>query len=144
MWPKMTSPSDQRETTSYCGNGWRILVVEDEAIIAMDIQDTLKKIGYAGSEVVHSGEESIQRIANGNRPHLVLMDIKLKGSLDGIQAAHQIFNKYKVPVIYITAYGDEGTLKRADGTGRFGYITKPFEESDLEEAIQGALQKAYI
>jgi len=143
MWPKMASPDDQPVFGSYSGNGWRILVVEDEAIIAMDIQNILKKIGYSGAEVVHSGEESIQKVASGH-PHLVLMDIKLKGNLDGIQAAHQIFNQYKVPVVYITAYADENTLKRVDGTGRFGYITKPFEETELQTTIQGALQKAYV
>ncbi|MDH4272404.1 MAG: response regulator, partial [Candidatus Aminicenantes bacterium] len=100
-------------------------------------------MGYSGAEIVHSGEESIQKVASGH-PHLVLMDIKLKGNLDGIQAAHQIFNQYKVPVVYITAYSDENTLKRVDGTGRFGYITKPFEETELQTTIQGALQKAYV
>jgi CheY-like chemotaxis protein len=143
MWPKMTSPNEHQRLASYSGNGWRILVVEDEAIIAMDIQNILRKIGYSGAEVVHSGEESIQKVASGH-PHLVLMDIKLKGNLDGIQAAHQIFNQYKVPVVYITAYADENTLKRVDGTGRFGYITKPFEETELQTTIQGALQKAYV
>jgi CheY-like chemotaxis protein len=143
MLSKMTSPNDHQVLGSYSGNGWRILVVEDEAIIAMDIQNILKKIGYSSAEVVHSGEESIEKVAEG-RPHLVLMDIKLKGNLDGIQAAHQISQKYNVPVVYITAYGDENTLKRVDGTGRFGYITKPFEETELQTTIQGALQKAYI
>jgi CheY-like chemotaxis protein len=143
MWPKVNLPNDQQGLASFCNNGWRILVVEDEAIIAMDIQSILKKIGYSSAEVVHSGEESIQKVASGH-PHLVLMDIKLKGNLDGIQAARKIFDQYKVPVVYITAYGDENTLKRANGTGRFGYITKPFEENELETTIQGALQKAYI
>ncbi|MGB7294628.1 MAG: response regulator [Candidatus Aminicenantales bacterium] len=139
----MTSPINQQGLASYSGNGWRILVVEDEAIIAMDIQSILKKIGYSSAEVVHSGEESIQKVAAG-RPHLVLMDIKLKGNLDGIQAAHQIYDQFRVPVVYITAYGDENTLKRANGTGRFGYITKPFEENELQTTIQDALQQVYI
>lgn len=143
MWPKATLPADQQRLSSLCGNGWRILVVEDEAIIAMDIQSILKKMGYSSSEVVHSGEESIKKVAAG-RPHLVLMDIQLKGKLDGIQAARQIFDQYKIPVVYITAFGDENTLRRADGTARFGYITKPFEENQLEATIQGALQKAYV
>jgi CheY-like chemotaxis protein len=124
------------------GNGWKILVVEDEAIIAMDIQSILTRIGFSLPEVVHSGEESIQKVAAG-RPHLVLMDIKLKGKLDGIQAAHEIFYQYKVPVIYITAFGDERTLERADGTARYGFITKPFEEADLQSTVQNALHKAY-
>ena len=143
MWPKVSSPDNQQGLASLCSNGWRILVVEDEAIIAMDIQNILKKIGFSSSEVVHSGEESLQRVAAG-RPHLVLMDIRLKGKMDGIQAARKIFDQYNIPVVYITAFGDESTLKRVDGTARFGYITKPFEENELETTIQGALHKAYI
>jgi CheY-like chemotaxis protein len=142
MRPIEPVQSEKRVTAPLSGNGWKILVVEDEAIIAMDIQSILRKIGFAQAEVVHSGEESIQKVAAG-KPHLVLMDIKLKGNLDGIQAAHEIFYQYKVPVVYITAFGDEGTLKRANGTARYGFITKPFEESDLQSTIQNALQKAY-
>jgi CheY-like chemotaxis protein len=124
-------------------NGVQILVVEDEAIIAMDILDMLRKIGCVDSEVADSGEESIQKVAR-HRPHLVLMDIRLKGSMDGIQAAKQIFYKYDVPVIYLTAFGDEGTMKRANGTARFGYLTKPFEENELQSTIKNALIKAYF
>jgi CheY-like chemotaxis protein len=134
--------AEKRLAAPLSGNGWKILVVEDEAIIAMDIQSILRKIGFVQAEVVHSGEESIQKVAAG-KPHLVLMDIKLKGDLDGIQAAHEIFFQYKIPVVYITAFGDEGTLKRANGTVRYGFITKPFEEADLQSTIQNALQKAY-
>jgi CheY-like chemotaxis protein len=123
-------------------NGFKILVVEDEAIIAMDIQSILRKIGFSDSEVVFSGEESVQIVAS-HKPHLVLMDIKLKGNIDGIQAANQIFHEYNVPVVYITAFGDEKTLKRANGTARFGYITKPFEEGELQSTITSALAKAY-
>lgn len=123
-------------------NDVKILVVEDEAIIAMDIQGILKKMGYIDSEVVFSGEESIEKVA-ARRPHLVLMDIKLKGNLDGIQAAKHIYYEYQVPVVYITAFGDENTIKRANGTARFGYITKPFEEADLKSAIHKALYKAH-
>lgn len=143
MWPIATSQPEKQVSGPISGNGWKILVVEDEAIIAMDIQSILIKIGFNQPEVVHSGEESIQKVASG-RPHLVLMDIKLKGKLDGIEAGHEIFYQYKVPVVYITAFGDEGTLKRADGTARYGFITKPFEEKDLQSTIQNALHKAYI
>ena len=143
MWPTTTSQPEKQVLAPLSGNGWKILVVEDEAIIALDIQSILSKIGFGQSEVVHSGEESIQKVAAG-RPHLVLMDIKLKGKLDGIQAAHEIFYQYNVPVVYITAFGDEGTLKRANGTARYGFITKPFEETVLQSTIQNALNKAYI
>jgi len=142
MTPIASVQPDKRVIGPSSSNGWKILVVEDEAIIALDIQSILRKIGFSQAEVVHSGEESIQKVAAG-KPHLVLMDIKLKGNLDGIQAAHEIFYQYKVPVVYITAFGDEGTLKRANGTARYGFITKPFEETDLQSTIQNALQKAY-
>ncbi len=123
-------------------NGVKILVVEDEAIIAMDIQLILRKLGFWDSEVVYSGEESIQKVVE-NKPHLVLMDIKLKGKLDGIEAATHIFYGHKVPVIYLTAFGDEDTLKRANGSARYGFITKPFVEADLQSTIQNALHEAY-
>lgn len=142
MLPITTRRPERHESVPLSGKGWKILVVEDEAIIAMDIQNILRKIGFTQAEVVYSGEESIQKVAAG-KPHLVLMDIKLKGNLDGIQAAHEIFFQYNVPVVYITAFGDEGTLKRANGTARYGYITKPFEEADLQSTIQNALQRAY-
>jgi CheY-like chemotaxis protein len=124
-------------------SGVQILVVEDEAIIALDILGMLKKMGCVDSEVAFSGEESVQKVA-AHRPHLVLMDIRLKGTLDGIQAAKQIFYEYDVPVIYITAFGDDATIKRANGTARYGYITKPFEEYELQSTIKDALLKAYF
>jgi CheY-like chemotaxis protein len=142
MWPVTTIPADKQAGAPLSGNGWKILVVEDEALIALDIQYILHKMGFSHSEVVHSGEESIQRVATG-KPHLVLMDIKLKGKLDGIQAAHEIYYQYNVPVVYITAFGDEGTLERANGTAHYGFITKPFEETALESTIQNALLQAY-
>jgi CheY-like chemotaxis protein len=138
-------PSAEKEApgvATLVENGVKILVVEDEAIIAMDIQSILRKMGYVDSEVVFSGEESIEKVA-ARRPHLVLMDIKLKGNLDGIEAAKHIFYEYQVPVVYITAFGDENTIKRANGTARFGYITKPFEEAELKSTIQKALYKAH-
>jgi len=123
-------------------NNYKILVVEDEAIIAMDIQFILRKLGFSHLEIVDTGEESIQKVA-AERPHLVLMDIKLKGKLDGIEAANCIFYEYKVPVIYITAFGDENTLERANGSARYGYVTKPFEETELQSTIQSAIVQAY-
>ena len=133
---KMAAP-----TLSHEINETRILVVEDEAIIAMDIKGILNKMGYFDSQIVDSGEESVRKVA-AERPDLVLMDIKLKGEMDGIEAAKLILKQYNVPVVYITAYGDEATLKRVNGTNRFGYITKPFEEADLRSTIQEALVKA--
>jgi CheY-like chemotaxis protein len=142
MLPNSPWEKPKQSQTQFQADGFKILVVEDEAIIAMDIQSILRKIGFTDPEVVFSGEESIQKVASG-KPHLVLMDIKLKGKLDGIQAAKQIFYEYNVPVVYITAFGDENTLKKANGTARFGYITKPFEEGELQSTINNALHKAY-
>ena len=116
----------------------RILVVEDESIIAMDIRRTLKGLGYEVCGVVSSGEESIEK-AFQNRPDLVLMDIGLRGNIDGICAAKEIKSGMNVPIIYLTAYGDEATLNRADKANPYGYIHKPFEESELRFKIEGAL-----
>lgn len=127
------------ESTS---NNFKILVVEDEAIIAMDIQLMLRRLGFNQLEVVDTGEESIRKVAT-KKPHLVLMDIKLKGELDGVEAAKQIFYEYRVPVIYITAFGDEDTLERVNGSARYGFITKPFEETEFQTTIQSALKDAY-
>jgi CheY-like chemotaxis protein len=125
------------------GRGIQVLVVEDEAIIAMDILGMLKKLGCVDSEAVSSGEESVRKVA-ARRPHLVLMDVRLKGAMDGIQAGKQIFYDYNVPVVYLTAFGDESTIKRANGTARFGFLTKPFEEYELQSTIISALVKAYF
>ncbi len=125
----------------YMRRGVQVLVVEDEAIIAMDILGMLKKMGCAESEAVFSGEESVQRVAE-RRPDLVLMDIRLKGRMDGIQAGQQIFYKFDVPVVYLTAFGDEATIDRANGSARFGYLMKPFEENELRSTIRNALNQA--
>src|SRR5574342_581045 len=90
----------------------KILVVEDENIVAKDIQNTLKGLGYVVTAVVASGEEAIQKAAE-TQPDLVLMDIMLKGYQDGVEAARQILTRYNIPVIYLTAYTDETTLERA-------------------------------
>jgi len=116
----------------------KILIVEDENIIALDIQYILENLGYSVSDVVSSGEESIEK-ASKIRPDLILMDIKLKGNIDGITAAEQIYNRFQIPVIYLTAYGNEGVMKRAKKVRHFGYINKPFEERELQTVIEGAL-----
>jgi len=115
-------------------NQLKVLVVEDENIIAMDIQYTLRRFGYDVCGVVSTGEESIESAFRTN-PDLILMDIKLRGKMDGIYAAKQIQSKFNIPVIYLTAYGDESTLNRVDRTKPFGYINKPFEEIELQSEI---------
>jgi PAS domain S-box-containing protein len=124
-----------------------ILVVEDERITAEDIRAGLKLAGYNVPVVVSSGEEAVQQ-AGKLRPDLVLMDIKLEGEMDGIDAACEIRKLYDIPVIYLTAYSDEKTVERAKMTEPSGFlvkghgiITKPFEESELHAAIEITLYR---
>ncbi len=118
----------------------QILVVEDELIIADDIRDTLTALGYSAPEAVVSGENAVRR-AGELRPDLVLMDIKLRGAMDGIDAANRIRDHFDIPVIYMTAFSDDATLQRAKITGPFGYILKPVEERELHVAIEMALDR---
>jgi CheY-like chemotaxis protein len=118
----------------------RLLIVEDERIVAEDLQELLKRLNYQVVGIASSGEEAIQK-AEETRPDLVLMDIRLNGELDGIQAAETIWTHYNVPVTYLTAYADDSTLERAKATMPFGYILKPFEERDLRTTIEIALYK---
>jgi len=117
----------------------KILVVEDEHIVAMDIQFTLETLGYKVCGIVSSGEESVEKAFRIN-PDLILMDIKLKGKMDGISAARQIQSKVKIPVIYLTAFGDENTLKELVVTQPYGYINKPFVEHELQIMIEKILK----
>lgn len=119
----------------------RILVVEDESIIAMDIEMSLRNLGYEVTAKVPSAEQAIKKVEE-DKPDLVLMDIVLKGGTDGIEAAEQIRSQFRVPVVFLTAYADEKTLKRAKITGPFGYITKPFQDTDLRVAVEIASYKA--
>ncbi|WP_008318354.1 EAL domain-containing protein [Leptolyngbya sp. PCC 6406] len=112
-----------------------ILVVEDEVVIAMDIQATLVDMGYEVPEIITSGEAAIQT-ALELYPDLVLMDIHLNDTVDGITAAATITEALDIPVIYLTAYADEETLRRASLTTPFGYILKPFEARELRANIE--------
>ncbi len=117
-----------------------VLVVEDESIVAKDIQNSLKKLGYSVFGSSPSGEQALKLIEE-NQPDVVLMDIMLKGSIDGIETARQIKEKYEIPVIFLTAYADESTLNKAKITEPHGYIIKPFKEIDLHTAIEMAIYK---
>ena len=121
----------------------QILVVEDESIVAKDIQNMLKNLGYDVPVVVFTGEDAVKKAAE-THPDLILMDIKLKGNMDGVEAAKQIHDRFNIPVIYLTAYGDEKTLERAKLTEPCGYILKPFEERDLRTNIEIGLYKHKI
>ena len=118
----------------------KILIVEDESIIAEDISDSLISLGYRITGMVYSGEEAIEAAAKC-RPDLVLMDVNLQGEIDGITAAAEILSRFQIPVVYLTAYADENTLRRVNATKPFGYIVKPFEEKNLHTTIQLALHR---
>ncbi|HUT98265.1 MAG TPA: PAS domain S-box protein [bacterium] len=118
----------------------KVLVVEDEMIVARDIENRLNNLGYTVVGLASTGEEAV-RTAIGAIPDLVLMDIMLKGEMDGIQAAERINRELDIPVVYLTAYADETTLERAKITGPFGYIVKPFEQRGLHTTIETALYK---
>jgi two-component system cell cycle sensor histidine kinase/response regulator CckA len=118
----------------------KILIVEDESLVAKDIEIRLKALGYAVSAIASSGEGAIQKAAE-THPDLVLMDIVLKGDMDGVKTAKEIISRYDIPVLYLTAYADEKTLERAKITEPFGYILKPFEEKEVHSAIEIALYK---
>jgi PAS domain S-box-containing protein len=118
----------------------KILVVEDERIIAKDIENTLKGMGYVVPATASSGEESVKK-ALETEPDLVLMDIMLKGEMDGVEAAQKIRLHADIPVVFLTAYADDKTLERAKVTGPFGYLLKPFQERELLSTIEVALYK---
>ena len=118
----------------------RILIVEDDAIIGRHIQAILKKAGYEICGVVTSGIDAIQN-AHDLKPELILMDIQLEGSMDGIKTAQTIQASFNVPIIYLTAFADSQTLQRAKITDPFGYVLKPFEERGLITNVEMALNK---
>ncbi|MDQ7781255.1 MAG: response regulator [Desulfomonilaceae bacterium] len=117
-----------------------ILVVEDEVVVAMEIEEKLRAIGYDVVSICSSGEEAISGI-EARRPDLVLMDIRLDGRLDGIETAELIRKNHDLPVVYLTAYADDATLNRAKLTEPFGYLVKPFSQTELRTTIEIALHK---
>ncbi len=119
----------------------KILIVEDEGVVALHIRKTLESLGYVVTDIAATGEEAIMK-AMTNRPDLVLMDIVLKGAIDGIDATEKIRPLFNIPVIFVTAHTDEATLQRAKVTEPFGYIVKPIKERDLHIAIEFALYKS--
>jgi len=118
----------------------RILVVEDEVIVLRDLQQTLAQLGYDVPAVATSGAAAIAQAA-AVRPDLVLMDIRLRGGMDGITAAQQIRTQLAIPVVYVTAHSDALTLQRVHPTAPYGYILKPFNERELYVAIETALYR---
>lgn len=119
----------------------RVLVVEDEGVVALALRRCLEGLGHEVTGCAATGEDAIRR-AREAEPDIILMDIRLKGAMDGIQTAERILGTQKIPVIYLTAYSDEETLRRARCTDPYGYLLKPFDESAVRSAIEMTLHKA--
>jgi len=115
----------------------RILVVEDEVIVAMDIRNRLRHLGYEVSAIASSGEEAIEKAKE--HPDLILMDIVLKGKMDGIEAARHIQERQSIPLIFLTAHSDDKTMQRAKLAGSRGHIIKPFDDLEFQNVIRAAL-----
>ncbi|MCC6751660.1 MAG: response regulator [Deltaproteobacteria bacterium] len=118
----------------------RLLIVEDEAIVAMDLELTLERLGYQVAGTCASGEEALAQVEQ-ERCDLVLMDIVLDGAMDGIQTAAELGRRFDVPVVYLTSHSDEETLKRACGTAPHAYLLKPFQRRELLAAIEMTLHR---
>jgi CheY-like chemotaxis protein len=117
----------------------KILVAEDEGIVALDLRRQLHDLGYQVVATVKSGQAAIER-AEETRPDLVIMDIRLKGEMDGIEAASVIDERLRIPVIFASALADDDTVSRARAIGNAGFLVKPFSEEKLLAAIGGALR----
>jgi len=118
----------------------RIMIVEDEAIVRRDIEQMILESGYQVVATASTAKEAINRAGN-LKPDLILMDIVLKGSMDGIEAAEQIGKQCDIPIVFLTAYADKKKLRRAEISNTFGYIVKPVNESELSCGIEIALYK---
>ena len=118
----------------------RVLIVEDESIVALSLKDKLNVLGYDVLGIVSTGEKAVV-LAREDSPDIVLMDIKLGGEMDGVSTAEQIRLNNAIPVIYLTAYGNQEVMERAKVTEPYGYILKPFSERELHIAIEMALYR---
>ena len=118
----------------------KILVVEDENILALGLKKKLEKLGYIVTGIANSGSETINKV-NENEPDLILMDIVIKGDIDGIETAAELNKSFSIPIIYLTAYADDEILKRAARTEPYGYILKPYKEKELKANIEMALYR---
>lgn len=121
----------------------RVWIVEDESIVAMDLKQRLQARGYDVLGISSYAEDAVEKVRQ-HKPDIVLMDIVLKGEMDGITASGIIKEELRIPVLYLTAYADTQTINRAKVTEPYGYIIKPFEESDVVTAIEIALYKAMM
>jgi AmiR/NasT family two-component response regulator len=122
-------------------NKGTVLVVEDEVFVGEEIREDLERGGYMVPEVIGSGEDVVEAVAR-HKPDLVLMDVRINGSVDGIEAAFQAKAEFNFPVIYLTAFSDPETRRRAALTKPAAYILKPFDEVELLSTVEAAIEKA--
>lgn len=121
--------------------GTRVLVVEDEAVVALHLRQELTKLGYMVAGVATNGSQALKMI-DELFPDVILMDIHIQGELDGIETANRIPRYLHIPVIYLTAYSEDTTLKRAGDTHPYGYLIKPFLDRELHATIKMALVRS--
>jgi PAS domain S-box-containing protein/putative nucleotidyltransferase with HDIG domain len=124
-------------------NKIRLVIVEDESLVARDIENMAVSQGYEVCGIASTGEQCLELVAR-HQPDIILMDVIIKGSMDGITVAEKIRASYRIPIIYVTAFADELTLRRAKITEAFGYILKPFDERELKIAIEMAYYKSLM
>ena len=121
----------------------KIFVVEDEGIVAMDISKSLSVMGYDVLFVSDSGEKTLIKLeSNEAKPDLILMDIELKGKINGLDTARIVKEKYNIPIIFLTAFEDDTTLDRIGTLSLDGYLVKPFEDENLKSSIEKVLKKS--
>ncbi len=121
----------------------KILIVEDDRLIALDYELSLEKLGFVITSIVETGEDAIEH-ATTEKPDLVLMDINLKSKMDGIDAAEVIYSQLRIPVIFVTAFSESKLIARAKKTGSFGFLLKPFNRTELDVMVEMALDKASV
>lgn len=117
-----------------------IMIVEDEGVVSIDIRNMLRKAGYGIAAVAFQGEEAVQK-AEQSGPDLILMDIGLKGEIDGIEAAKRIRDRFQIPVVFLTGFADEVTLAKAKEVNPAGFIIKPINEDELNKTLDDILKK---
>src|SRR3954468_24456177 len=131
--PEKAEPARHSRSSSPrsgCMPEGRVLVVEDETIVAMDIASTLRRLGYTVVGVVSSGEAAVE-VAPEAMPDVVLMDVRLQGAMDGIEAARLIHERHDIPIVFLTAHADVDTVERSKSSAPYGYLIKPFDDRDL-------------
>jgi CheY-like chemotaxis protein len=122
-------------------SGTRVLIVEDEAVVALHLRQELTKLGYTVAGVATNGEQAL-KLVNESFPDVVLMDIHIQGEMDGIETARRIPRYLHIPVIFLTAYSEDITLSRAGETHPYGYLLKPFLDRELHATIRMALVRS--